>query len=128
MQHFLYFVFKGKDSELKYSIIIPTLNEEKLLPKLLEQLCSCNISNRFELEIIISDGGSTDNTIKIAHSYSVKVVEHQDSNKQTIAAGRNYGANAAKGDYLIFLTADIQLKNCELFLIYWNKGSAIVIF
>ena len=53
----------------KYSIIIPTLNEEEFLPRVLTNL------QKFteELEIIISDGGSTDNTIKIAENLGAKV-------------------------------------------------------
>lgn len=113
MQPFLSFVIKGSD--LKYSIIIPTLNEEKLLPNLLEQLCSSNISERFSVETIISDGGSTDNTLKIAQSFNLKTIKHNVSQKQTIAAGRNNGTLVAEGDFLIFLTADILLLDCEQF-------------
>lgn len=100
---------------MKYSIIIPTLNEEKLLPNLLDQLCSCKIFERFSAEIIISDGGSTDNTLNIAKSYNLKIIEHKASSRQTIAAGRNNGTLIADGDYYIFLTADILLLDCEKF-------------
>ncbi|RKY91980.1 MAG: hypothetical protein DRQ01_06885, partial [Ignavibacteriae bacterium] len=53
----------------KYSIIIPSLNEEKFLPGVLK-----NIKKFTEMvEIIVSDGGSTDNTINIAEKLGVKV-------------------------------------------------------
>ena len=48
---------------MKYSIIIPTLNEEKLLPKLLNQLNEKALRNRYQYEIIISDGGKIQETL-----------------------------------------------------------------
>lgn len=113
MQHFSYSVTKG--IKLKYSIIIPTLNEEKLLPNLLKQLSSFDVKKRFSSEIIISDGGSKDNTLKIAKDHADKIIEKVGSNKQTIAAGRNAGVKQAEGDYYIFLGADIILKDCGQF-------------
>ena len=101
--------------KLKYSIIIPTLNEEKLLPNLLKQLCSNNVKTRFSCEIIISDGGSKDNTLKIAKEHADKVIEKAGTKKQTIAEGRNAGVIQANGDYFVFLGADIILKDCDQF-------------
>ena len=46
------------------SVIIPTLNEEKLLPALLAQF-SPDVIRKFDLELIVSDGGSTDATIAL---------------------------------------------------------------
>ena len=74
---------------MNYSIIIPTLNEEKLLPKILNQIKMNEITSRFDAEVIISDGGSTDRTIDIAYSYSNKVIIHKEAERQSIAGGRN---------------------------------------
>ena len=63
---------------MKYSIIIPTLNEEKALPKLLEQLSDKKYKNKYSYEIIISDGGSTDNTLTIADQYTDKIIIHNE--------------------------------------------------
>jgi len=51
---------------LRYSIIIPTLNEEKLLPNLLKLLSHQELKKKYDYEIIVSDGGSKDCTIEIA--------------------------------------------------------------
>lgn len=96
---------------MKYSIIIPTLNEEKLLPRLLKQLTNEELRKKFDVEIIISDGGSSDKTLEIANLFADKVTVHTASSKQNIAAGRNEGVKLADGDILIFLNADIVLPS-----------------
>ncbi len=99
---------------MKYSIIIPTLNEEKLLPNLLDQLHQVKSKLEDDLEIIISDGGSTDNTLNIAKKYTDKIV-YKKSADENIAIGRNKGAELATGDILIFFDADVQIGNPEKF-------------
>ena len=93
------------------SIIIPTLNEEKIIEKTLKSL------KKFqgEYEIIVSDGKSTDRTIEIAKQYADKIIVHEGENRQTIAMGRNLGAAAAKGEYLLFLDADISIPDIDNF-------------
>jgi len=103
---------------LKYSIIIPTLNEEKLLPNLLEQLTKPSIKEKYDYEIIISDGGSTDKTVEIALTYSDIIQVHINRNKQNIALGRNEGFRFSKGNILIFLNGDILLDDAEKFFTY----------
>jgi glycosyltransferase involved in cell wall biosynthesis len=92
---------------MNYSFIIPTLNEEKLLPKLLEQIKRSGVIEKYNCEIVISDGGSTDSTIEVARKYTEKITQHSDSKRQTIAAGRNSGANIASGSILVFIDGDI---------------------
>ena len=96
---------------MKYSIIIPALNEEKLLPGILGQLNDPILKNKFEYEIIISDGGSKDNTIEIALKIADDVKLHNKYYKQNIAQGRNEGAKLAQGDILIFLNGDIHIPS-----------------
>lgn len=94
-----------------YSVIIPTLNEEKIIHKLLDQLTNKEFQALFDLEIIISDGGSTDKTLEIVKKYPVKVIENEPGKKQNIAMGRNAGGFAANGDILIFFNADVVIEN-----------------
>jgi glycosyltransferase involved in cell wall biosynthesis len=96
------------------SVIIPTLNEAKLLPQLLGQFTP-RIRKQFDLEIIISDGGSTDETCNIAQSFGCGLVVHHGADKQTIAGGRNAGAAVAQGDILVFLNADVLLSDADTF-------------
>ncbi len=86
------------------SIIIPTLNEEKYLPLLLEQVKKQDYS---DYEVIIADAGSTDGTVKLAKEYGHRVVKGG-----AVAFGRNQGAKAARGSLLLFMDADnIYLPN-----------------
>ena len=112
---------------MRYSIIIPTLNEEKLLPKLLEQLVNSRIREISEYEIIISDGGSSDATVEIALKYADKVIVHNSNHKQNIAEGRNKGAENAGGDILIFLNGDITIKNIEIFFSEISKIQSLAL-
>jgi glycosyltransferase involved in cell wall biosynthesis len=83
----------------KVSIIVPTLNEEKYLPQLLESIKTQDFS---DYEIIIADAGSTDKTVEIAKSYGAIIVKGGSA-----AEGRNNGAKIAKGDFLFFFDSDI---------------------
>lgn len=90
---------------MKFSIIIPVLNEA-------EQIQSCLFSLlalRKECEIIIVDGGSTDNTIAIAEQLIDKTVDKIISAEKGRAIQMNAGAKEAEGDMLVFLHADTLL-------------------
>ncbi|MBK7106688.1 MAG: glycosyltransferase [Ignavibacteriae bacterium] len=96
-----------------YSIIIPTLNEEKLLPNLLQTICDKNLQKKYNYEVLISDGGSSDSTIEIAKKFEIKILEINPNEKQNIAMGRNIGAKNSNGKILIFFNGDIAINNFE---------------
>lgn len=98
---------------IKYSIIIPTLNEEKLLPQLLEVIDNAELRKKYNYEIIISDGGSTDKTLMIAQEHADVILKNIDGLEQNISMGRNVGAKAAKGEILIFYNGDIFIEDFE---------------
>lgn len=103
---------------MKYSIIIPTLNEEKLLGNLLKDICSDGVREKYNYEVIVSDGGSKDKTVEIAKNYADKVVTEMNGRKQNIAIGRNKGAERAEGKVLIFLNGDIEIPDLQKFFDY----------
>lgn len=88
------------------SIIIPTLNEEKYLPRLLKSIAKQDFK---DYEIIISDAGSSDKTAEIAKTNKLKFVLN-DKVKHP-SHQRNEGAKIAKGDTLLFIDADSVLPN-----------------
>lgn len=89
------------------SIIIPVLNEERALPATLQHV----FSQAGKFEVIVVDGGSTDNTLNIVR---------QDNRIQLLSAatGRasqmNAGAQHASGEWLVFLHADTHLPKDAL--------------
>ncbi len=101
---------------MKTSVIIPTLNEEKLLEAMLLQFPP-EIVKRHNVEVIVSDGGSTDRTLEIAHRLAHKVVENLDHARQTISIGRNAGAAQAIGEVLVFLNADTLIADVDRFFL-----------
>ena len=101
---------------MKFSLIITALNEEKLIGRLLSQISDCELKNKFNYEIIVSDGGSGDRTVPISLLYADKITIHTSQRPQNISIGKNAGAALAKGDILIFLAADIIFKNFPGFM------------
>ena len=83
------------------SIIIPTLNEEKCLPKLLDSIKNQNFN---DYEIIVADAHSRDRTRAIALRYGCKIVEGGIP-----SVARNHGIKVAQGDYILFVDADSVL-------------------
>jgi glycosyltransferase involved in cell wall biosynthesis len=83
------------------SIVIPTLNEEKYLPHLLESL---EEQTYRDFEIVVADAHSQDATRHIATGHACRIVVGG-----RIARGRNAGARRAHGEYLLFLDADVTL-------------------
>src|SRR3989338_9740712 len=82
------------------SIIIPAHNEENYVAACLQSIKQQPFS---EYEIIVVCDSCTDKTLTIAKKYTKKVFEIK---KKNVSAERNYGANKAKGDILVFLDAD----------------------
>lgn len=90
------------------SVIIPTKNEEK---GLLECLSSVFSQSLKPIEVIIVDGQSTDNTLKIASQFPVRVIT--ETAPTSLPNARNLGAKAAIGDIVFIMDADVILdKNC----------------
>lgn len=84
----------------RLSIIIPTYNERANIAQLLTRLTELP-----ELEIIVSDGGSTDGTREIAAQFPVKLV------KSSLGRGRqlNAGVELSTGEVLVFIHADSEV-------------------
>ena len=96
---------------LDLSVIIPAFNEERRLPKAIEQIASYLSAHPFEAEIIVVDDGSTDATPKLIESYRGKYPA-----LRLIANGRNrgkgfsvrHGMLEARGEFALFTDADLS--------------------
>ena len=105
------------------SVIIPVLQEEKLLEQTLRNY-PAELRFKYNIELIVSDGGSTDRTVEIAEKFADIVVRHDGTHRQTIAEGRNKGAEVACGNILVFINGDTFPENPEMFFEFisnWNS-------
>lgn len=85
------------------SIIIPAYNAEKYIARAIDSALQQTYKN---IEIIVVDDGSTDNTAKIVKSYSESIILYRYQRNQGIGAPRNNGIAISKGEYVTFLDAD----------------------
>jgi len=91
---------------VKFSIVIPAYNEEKLLGDSLEKIkesLAVLTENGHDWELIVCDNNSTDKTAEIAKTAGARVV-FESVNQ--ISRARNTGASVATGDWLVFIDAD----------------------
>ncbi|MCR9198222.1 MAG: TIGR04283 family arsenosugar biosynthesis glycosyltransferase [Planctomycetaceae bacterium] len=84
---------------MNVSVVIPTLNEER-------QIAAClrSVRQAGATEIIVADGGSTDQTVMLAQDHA-QVIEAPRGR----AAQQNAGARRATGDVILFVHADCRL-------------------
>lgn len=98
--------------KIDISIIVPVYNAEKTISKCLDSLIN---QTKKELEFIIVNDGSTDDTEKIIKSYNEKRLKYFKNKNQGIGKTRNFGIEKAMGDYLMFVDSDdyLALEACE---------------
>ncbi len=89
------------------SIIIPTLNSETVLEK-----CLLSISKqkypKAKVEILISDGGSSDDTLRIAKKYHCQILRNK---LKTAESGKALGVKKARGSLVALIDSDNILPN-----------------
>jgi len=90
----------------KVSVILPTKNVERNIEYLFLSIYNQDFNG--DIEIIVLDS-SDDNTPEIAQKFPVKFVEVKEED-YNYGATRNIGASLSSGDYLVFLSADVVIK------------------
>lgn len=94
----------------KCSIVVPVYNCEKTIYECIKSILKQNYTN---LEIIIIDDGSTDNTLEICQSLALNdtriVLAHKDNGG--VSAARNKGIELSSGEYIMFIDGDDVLDS-----------------
>ena len=109
----------------KVSIIVPVYNAEKTLPKCIESILNQTYSN---IEIILINDGSTDNSLSVCEKYAKKYnnIIVVDIKNEGVSAARNYGISVSNGDYIMFADSDDWLpkRSVEILMIAIVKNEA----
>jgi glycosyltransferase involved in cell wall biosynthesis len=93
----------------KISVIIPTYNREKLVGETIQSVLRQTFT---DLEVIVVDDGSTDNTKAVVDSYTDPRIKYVYQENRGASAARNKGIKISKGDYIAFLDSDdLYLEN-----------------
>jgi len=114
----------------KISVILPAHNEGRILQSTVKRLEKVLGRCFDDFEIIISEDGSTDDTVKIAKSLKSKKVRLLSNGKRAgKGAAITSAASYAKGDILVFMDTDLasEPSHVKELVDYIEKGSAIVI-
>lgn len=97
------------------SIIVPVFNSEKYLSKCIESITNQTLK---DIEIILINDGSKDNSLLICNKYAtkdnrIKVLDKQNGG---VSSARNLGIENTKGEYIVFVDADdfIHMDMCRL--------------
>lgn len=93
------------ENHVVISVIVPVYNVEKYLSQCIESILNQTFNN---LELILIDDGSTDNSGEICDEYAIKDNRIRVIHKENggISSARNTGLNATKGDYIAFVDSD----------------------
>jgi|SRR5690606_29077070 len=89
------------------SVIIPTYNRQNYISQAIESILDQDFEGN--VEIIISDDGSTDNTLNVVKNYegNIRIIKRPDDCfKQGASGARNRGIMASKYSYICFLDSD----------------------
>lgn len=89
------------------SVIVPIYNVEAYLKQCIDSIITQTYT---DLEIILIDDGSTDNSGEIADSYSDKRIKVFHTSNHGLSAARNIGIDNAHGEYLFFVDSDDWLE------------------
>ena len=106
----------------KISVILSAYNEEKFIEKAIESVINQTLE---DIEILIFNDGSTDNTLNIINSYAkndsrIKVINQENIG---LGASRNKGIKMATGEYLTFLDGDDWFTE-DAFELSYNEAKA----
>ena len=87
------------------SVVVPVYNIEKYVGKCIESILCQTYTN---IEVIIVNDGSTDNSLSVCHMYQKKDKRIKIINKDNggLSEARNYGLHTAKGEYICFIDGD----------------------
>lgn len=107
---------------MKFSIIVPIYNTEEYLSRCLDSVIGQNFS---DMELILVNDGSRDNSLEICKKYAdqYNFIHIIDKENGGVSSARNVGMESAQGDYIYFLDSDDVLCENVLNIVAENLGT-----
>ena len=99
------------------SVIVPFYNEEKYLNRCLDSIINQTYN---DLEILLIDDGSNDNSFNIAKEYESKDsrIKLYKQNNEGLSSARNKGLDNAQGEYILFVDGNDEIVNTMIYDLY----------
>lgn len=111
---------------MRTSVLIPMFNAATTIARAVESVCA---QTDADLEVIVIDDGSTDESLARVHRVRdprVRVVQHREN--RGVSAARNSGLGVARGDFIAFLDADDTWERDFLTRMHTARGDADAVF
>lgn len=101
----------------KVSVIIPVFNSDSYIKKCLDSILNQTLDN---IEVILIDDGSTDDSLQIIQQYSKKYsnIKYKSKKNEGQAIARNIGIEMATGEFICFVDSDDYIENNMLEMLY----------
>lgn len=116
------------------SVVIPAYNEERRLPRTLDDVIRYLLTQSYAAEIVIVDDGSSDGTVRVAKeregaAVPIRLVTQPDDRNHGKGAAVRLGMAAARGAHRLFMDADnsTTLDQVERFWPFVDEGYDVVI-
>lgn len=116
----------SNNTMLKVSIITVCLNEEERIEKTIKSIIDQTFTN---IELVVIDGGSTDNTLNILNRYSEFIDIFIPNKKNGVYNAMNAGIIASSGDYVYFMNGGDSFNNNDILeRIFVNTPDADILY
>ena len=112
--------------EIKISVIIPVYNVEKYIRQCLESVINQTFK---DIEIIVVNDGTKDNSMKIIEEYflneRIKIINKENGG---LSSARNIGIQVAQGKYVYFVDSDDWIENDAIEILYKNCNDEDIVY
>jgi glycosyltransferase involved in cell wall biosynthesis len=115
------------NKQAKISVIVPIYNKELYIEKCLNSILQQTLS---EIEIILIDDGSTDNSVNVINTFKDSRINLIRQKNKGASSARNCGIKIATGEYIAFVDADDYIENTmyeKMYTTAENLNSDIIV-